>query len=272
MRAATTRVHLRDRARPPLESDLMIQILISLAILALWALTSLLSRDSQPLPPRPARARGPDGQRPAPAFARNDQGPANPSRPTGDRAGGVLSDSRLGTRPLDPTQTAGRAPRRVLPLSDDVRILDSDLRLARGNAGQPAASSSGVARGARKEPRRSSRGRSSTSPSPAKPAEAVRLRALTSQVNQSMARAMGRPFEGTQLEAPLAALSSTSLTPLANKSAASEQDAEALPPGQATDVAAVRAMLASPKRLREVAILSELLKPPLGLRRRGRFR
>ncbi len=249
----------------------MIQILISLAILALWALTSLLSRDSQPLPPRPARARGPDGQRPAPAFARNDQGPANSSRPAGDRAAGVLSDSRLGTRPLDPTQAAGRAPRRVLPLSDDVRILDSDLRLTRGNAGQPAASSSGVARAASQRTPAKPRGRSSTSPSPAKPAEAVRQRALTSQVNQSMALAMGRPFEGTQLEAPLAALSS-SLTPLGNRSAASEQDAEALPPGQAMDVAAVRAMLASPKRLREVAILSELLKPPLGLRPRGRFR
>jgi hypothetical protein len=249
----------------------MIQILISLAILALWALTSLLSRDSQPLPPRTTRARGPDGPRPAPSFARNEPGPANLSRATGDRASGVLTDSRLGARPLDSNQATSRAPKRVLTLNDDVRILDSDLRAARGNASQPAASSAGAARGARKEPRRSARGRSTTSPSPGKPVEASRQRALTSQVNQSMALAMGRPFEGTQLEAPLAALSS-SLTPLGYRSAAIEQDPEALAPGRGMDVEAVRAMLASPKRLREVAFLSELLKPPPGLRPRGRFR
>ena len=42
----------------------MNQILISLGILALWALTSLLSRDAQPLPPRPARDRPNDRNRP----------------------------------------------------------------------------------------------------------------------------------------------------------------------------------------------------------------
>jgi hypothetical protein len=38
------------------------------------------------------------------------------------------------------------------------------------------------------------------------------------------------------------------------------------------DVDAIRAMLASPGRLREIAVLSELLKPPLALRHRSRFR
>ena len=39
-----------------------LQILISLGILLLWALTSLLSRETQPLPTRPPR--------PAPGWAR----------------------------------------------------------------------------------------------------------------------------------------------------------------------------------------------------------
>jgi len=38
------------------------------------------------------------------------------------------------------------------------------------------------------------------------------------------------------------------------------------------DGEAIRAMLATPGKLREVAFLTELLKPPLALRPRGRFR
>ncbi len=85
-----------------------------------------------------------------------------------------------------------------------------------------------------------------------------------------MALAMGRPYEGIQLEAPLASLSS-SLTSLSTK-VSSEHDKRALPLGPGVDVDAIRAMLASPSRLREVAFLSELLQRPVALRPRGRLR
>ena len=104
-----------------------------------------------------------------------------------------------------------------------------------------------------------------------KATEPSRQRALSSQVHQSMAQAMGRPYEGMQLEAPLASLSS-SLVPLATKGASSEHDKRALPPGPGMDVDAIRTMLASSTRLREIAFLSELLKPPLALRPRSRLR
>ena len=86
-----------------------------------------------------------------------------------------------------------------------------------------------------------------------------------------MAQALGRPYEGIQLEAPLASLSS-SLVPLATKGASSEHDKRALPQGPGMDVEAIRTMLASPSRLREIAFLGELLKPPVALRPRRRFR
>jgi hypothetical protein len=86
-----------------------------------------------------------------------------------------------------------------------------------------------------------------------------------------MAQAMGRPYEGLALEAPLASLSST-LKPLPKKGASGEQDKQVVTPGPGMNVETVRAMLASPSRLREVAFLGELLKPPLALRPGGRFR
>ena len=87
-----------------------------------------------------------------------------------------------------------------------------------------------------------------------------------------MAKAMGRPYEGLQLEAPLASLSST-LKPLPTRGASGEQDKQLVAgTGPGMDVETVRAMLASPERLRDVAFLGELLKPPLALRRGGRFR
>ncbi len=54
--------------------------------------------------------------------------------------------------------------------------------------------------------------------------------------------------------------------------ASSEHDKRALPPGPEMDVEAIRAMLASPSRLREIAFLGELLKPPVALRPRRPFR
>jgi hypothetical protein len=251
----------------------MNQILISLAILALWALTSLLSRDAQPLPPRPVRGRSPEGPRPAPGLARNDQLGAGQMRANTEGVSGRLTESRLSSRPLESSLLARSGPGRGAISNDEIRILDSDSRSARPVSGSGGAISTGAApaRGQRKDPRRGPRLRGSASPALSKPIEPNRQRALTSQVNQSLAQAMGRPYEGLQLEAPLASLSS-SLAPLATRGASIEPAKRKLQPGPGMDVDAIRGMLESPSRLREIAVLSELLKPPLALRRRGRFR
>jgi hypothetical protein len=251
----------------------MNQILISLAILALWALTSLLSRDAQPLPPRPVRGRSPEGPRPAPGLARNDQVEASQIRANSERLSGKMTESRFSSRPFESSLSARPNPGRDGLSNDDIRILDSDPRGPRSVSGSSAAisPSAAPARGQRSQSRRNLRARTSASPSLTKPVEPNRPRALTSQVNQSLAQAMGRPYEGLQLEAPLASLSS-SLVPLATRGASSEHDKRELPQGPGMDVEAIRGMLASPSRLREIAFLSELLKPPLALRPRSRIR
>ena len=50
----------------------MLQFIVLLSIRALWAMTSLLSREAQPLPARPPRGRPRDGPRPAPPGGRGD--------------------------------------------------------------------------------------------------------------------------------------------------------------------------------------------------------
>src|SRR5271165_6299281 len=44
--------------------EVLIQFIVPLTFLAIWALTSILNRDAQPLPPRPTRLPGPGGVRP----------------------------------------------------------------------------------------------------------------------------------------------------------------------------------------------------------------
>ena len=39
--------------------EFLLQFIVPLTFLAIWALTSLLNRDAQPLPPRPGAGRGP---------------------------------------------------------------------------------------------------------------------------------------------------------------------------------------------------------------------
>jgi hypothetical protein len=251
----------------------MTQILISLAILALWALTSLLSREAQPLPPRQTRPRPGEGPRPVSAFTRSDQLAAEAARSGAQRPTPATSDSRFPPRPLDSPLSGRTTAGRSLSSADDIRVYDADLRGPRPLSGPTGAASpsAAAARAGRSSTRRGSKARAGTGSSQPKPADPARQRALTSQVNLSMAKAMGRPYEGLQLEAPLASLSST-LKPLPTRGASGEQDKQLVARGPGMDVETVRAMLASPERLRDVAFLGELLKPPLALRRGGRFR
>jgi hypothetical protein len=195
----------------------MTQILISLGILLLWALTSLLSRETQPLPPRPIRARPGEGPRPS-----------------------------------------------------MIRLSESDIRPARSLGGngatlaQPAA-----ARASRNTSKRGVRGRSSGGQPAGKTAEADKGRRLSNQINLSMAQAANRPLEITPLDIPLSTLSST-LTPLGVRGSLEPRSFRNA--AATLDSRTARAMLTSPEKLREIAILSEVLKPPLALRQGRRSR
>src|SRR5690348_13520704 len=69
--------------------EFLLQFIVPLTFLAIWALTSLLNRDAQPLPPRPGSGRGP-GAGPArgtagggfsPSMRGDLTGPARSSSP-----------------------------------------------------------------------------------------------------------------------------------------------------------------------------------------------
>src|SRR5437763_5119447 len=63
-----------------MKPEILLQFIVPLTFLAIWALTSLLNRDSQPLPPRPHRGPGSGDPRPGmglPSAGRRDlAGPA----------------------------------------------------------------------------------------------------------------------------------------------------------------------------------------------------
>jgi len=158
-----------------------------------------------------------------------------------------------------------------MPNDAGIVILESDARGSRPFSGAPASPPSSTAprnpRGG--QTRRSSRGRSSSNANPARPAEPGQPRALTTLITQSMAQKKNRPLELTPLDDPLAPLGMP-LTHLATSALREQPKSWDLPP--AFDSAALRAMLASRNKLREVALLSEILQPPLALRRRRRPR
>ncbi len=237
-----------------LESDTMLQILISLGILALWALTSLLSREAQPLPPRTVRARPGEAPRPAASFRSNRAGP-----PTTSCAETATASSRAADQ-----APPSRSPSGLAPLSnDEIRLLESDPRFARSlsNSSVSISPAGGTARGSRIPARRGSRTRSVASTSPARPAEPEAPRQLSSQINQSMAQAVNRPLAITPLDIPLTSLSS-SLTPLGTRVIGEPSTFHEVGPSLDGRIDP-GGLLGSPEKLREIAILTEVLKPPL---------
>jgi hypothetical protein len=237
----------------------MLQFTVIMAILLIWALTSLLSREAQPLPPRARRAAGPEGLRAAPP-ARMDR-PTGPARYLGAEIPPVASVERRPPARLEPPAALGRP----VSADDGIIILESDSRSRNSAAG--AASGSRLSRG--NQARRSARGRSQNT-TPAKPTDVTRPRALTSLVTQSMAQKKARRLEITPLSSPLAPLSSPlhqitgTATPLEPGKTQS-----AIPPIHSD---ALRAMLAQPTRIREAFLISEILQPPVALRRSSRGR
>jgi hypothetical protein len=249
----------------------MNQILISLGILALWALTSLLSRDAQPLPARPTRDRPGDGDRRSPSPPGAAQSGVIGSPRTTDRKAAETIEARRAERFGEGAQPARYTSSGARLQGDGIRILESDTRNTRPLAGAPPglkSAASILTPGSRSSSRRASRSRTSSSPAPGKPSEPQRPRALSSQIHKSMAQTAGKPLEITPLELPLESLSSSHV-PLGTRGIVDLTRTDWSAPG--LDARSVGKMLASPEKLREVAILTEVLKPPLALRGRRRI-
>jgi hypothetical protein len=99
--------------------------------------------------------------------------------------------------------------------------------------------------------------------------EAERPRALSNLVAQSLAQKKARPLEIAPLSAPIAPLTSF---PLTQQSSPGVSEATRTHQPPALTSGDLRAMLATSSKLREIALLTELLQPPVALRRPRRFR
>jgi hypothetical protein len=84
-------------------------------------------------------------------------------------------------------------------------------------------------------------------------------------VTQSLASQKTKPLEITPLSAPITGLSSTLSVATAVPDVNRRHAGDDRPTMSGVDI---RLLLASPVKLREVALLTELLQPPLALRKR----
>ncbi len=244
------------------------QFIVPLAFLAIWALTALLNRDAEQLPPRTTGGAAPDGfpqtGRMAGRAGTNASGPAR-YLGAADRAPGP-ADLKPGTRWTAPAATArdragsGAGAERRARVEDGIVIIESESRGPLAGLGSAATSS----RGARAQSaRRGVRGRSNALAGPARSAEPGKPRALSGLVNQSLGdRKTGR-LEIAPLASPLVPID----LPLAQSVSSSVTGATASDqPMPAVTGAEVRSRLATASQLREIALLSEILQPPVSLR------
>jgi hypothetical protein len=102
--------------------------------------------------------------------------------------------------------------------------------------------------------------------------ESERPRALTGLVGQSLSQKKARPLDTAPLSSQIAPISSSLLTSASQTPAPEVARTAAKPDEPSLSINELRAMLASPKRLREVALLGELLQPPVSLRAPRRTR
>ncbi len=242
----------------------MLQFFVLLGIMALWAVTSLLSREAQPLPPRQPRRPGPDPARPS--FVPNQANPTTAAHQFGslDRP---ASESFSSPRRSDPNGPPRPRPARAPLIDEGIRILEAETRAMVRPGSPPSASGPAGANRRGISVKRTSRSRAASAQP--KPAESAKTRALTNLVTESMAQKRNRPLE----MAPLSNLLLPSNSPLTEVSTAPRADWN-----NSTNTAtsftgdSLRELLKNPTKLREVAFLTELLQPPVALRGRRRPR
>lgn len=254
--------------------EILIQFIVPLMFLAIWALTSLLNRDAQPLPPRPGRPPGAGGPRPLNRLPSQQPETRSPALGSPRQAPAPSPQAAEQTMWPGATTARERAVQRPPRKNMDDAIVYLENEPVRRVTTTPTASqgtAAGASLGARlpraTEQRKGTRSRPATTSvasGQGKP-EPKTHRALSDQVNQSMALQRNKPLEITPLFTSLAPLS----LPLSQASVAPQVQQER---GTANPVTLsgldIRKMLSSPGKLREFALLTEVLQPPVSLRPR----
>jgi hypothetical protein len=231
----------------------MFQFIVPLIFVAIWALTAIFNREAQPLPPRPGR---PPGPRPG--------GGIGPPRELEPRAEGLTREAPL--RWSSPPAAAPAAPgglTRGRPFGgrdEEILIIRSEPAPPR----TPGARSPGGS----PSTRRAGRSRPAPSPPPQR-SEAARPRGtLGAPLAQNVPLSIAQPAELGPLASPLSALApeGTIQSVTAAQPTAPAARSSSSPPSQ--PAIELGLLTVSPARLREAFVLSELLQPPLALRRR----
>ncbi len=237
------------------------EFIVPIIFLAIWAVTWILNRETQPLPPRMNRRERDEPPQSVADEVRNVERDRRDFR--GSTAGSSFNNAtstpartRRGNpsgSPLSSRRGPVLGPGDAIVFSEPepTRQLDSfekaaGLRPGRGGQGRRNRSKGGGA------------ARSRNQPAP------ETTRELTQEISDSLAQLKARPLELTPLNQPLSPLSSLSLSPGSSFSA--KATAPLFASNRPGPLDAARG-LTDPAKLRELIIMNELLQPPLALRR-----
>ena len=203
-----------------MRADLLLQFIVPLTFLAIWALTSLLNRDAQPLPPRPGRAPGtgggPRSGMGASVAGRGDS--AGPSRTLGTSRPTMPAERPASTRwSAPPAQARTLGTGRAGGSDEGIVILESENRPALASTSPFSPSSAATARSSRAAAgqRASPRGRTPQA-APPKSIEAERPRLLTGLVSQPLGPKKGHALEIVPLSTPMSPLTLVSQQSIPN--------------------------------------------------------
>jgi hypothetical protein len=242
------------------------QFIVPLVFLAIWALTSILNQEGRSLPKRPGAAPGP-AQRPRPRPQRSDEvaavraeeaaasraasgGPADPSAPR-----------RIGT-----ARPPGRdTDAEVYVIDDEMVFVDPTTHRRIGSASIPTASRPPGGTPKRKPPRARRPEQDAVKP---RRGDQDTHRSLSEQVGLSMAQNRGDTMAALTRLAPsgLTNLGATSLGATSLSAASVAATVTQVDGRPSLSAAEVRQLIAEPGRLREMAVLIELLQPAVSRR------
>jgi hypothetical protein len=229
--------------------ETLYEFIVPLIFIMIWAVTWILNREAQALPPRSA-TREP-----------NDQAAMNRVR-----SGASSRDLRDPRAPSNSPRTGRSMPpereREKVPGPGDAIIFtEPELDGPAGPFERPSSTQRPARAGQNRRPARS-RG-AATKPRPRVAPE--KTRELTQDISNSMAGLKGKPLTLTPLNLPLSPLSSLSLT------TTTLTDLSAVAPTSGLSNSAISLLdfhkaVADPARLRELFVWNELIQPPLALR------
>jgi hypothetical protein len=240
-----------------MRAEHLYEFIVPFIFVAIWAVTWILNRETQPLPPRNGR-RFPDER-----SGSNSDDARNPATQRPSPRPDIRPTSPRGQRPISTVLDRARDRDRGR-LSPDDAIVFTEFSPSRPSEPTDFSASSRPSRGP--QSRRGSKAKESGGNKPRNRQAPEKPRELSQQVSSSMAQFKNRPLELTPLNLPLSPLTSL---PLAQSGSASGSPSSIPDSGSRYGGGPLdpRKALADPRILRDVFVWNELLQPPVALRK-----